>query len=82
MAGRQVVLVPGNHDHRLAEPLLEELALGGGQLGLEHHAPPRADAATQIAGWLGEAELSTSPTRGSGCATTSTRPTATTWTAT
>ncbi len=27
MAGRHVVLVPGNHDHRLAEPLLEELAL-------------------------------------------------------
>ncbi len=27
MAGRPIVLVPGNHDHRLAEPLLEELAL-------------------------------------------------------
>src|SRR5262245_52536109 len=27
MAGRHVVLVPGNHDHRLAEPLLERLAL-------------------------------------------------------
>ena len=42
MAGRRVVLVPGNHDHRLAEPLLEELALGGRPLGLEHHAPPAA----------------------------------------
>jgi UDP-2,3-diacylglucosamine pyrophosphatase LpxH len=57
MAGRHVVLVPGNHDHRLAEPLLEELALGGGQLELEHHAPPAAEAATMIAGWLGDAEL-------------------------
>src|SRR4029077_12772351 len=27
MNGRPVVLVPGNHDHRLAEPLLEQLAL-------------------------------------------------------
>ena len=38
MAGRRIVLVPGNHDHRLAEPLLEELGLGGGTLGLEHRA--------------------------------------------
>jgi metallophosphoesterase superfamily enzyme len=36
MAGREVVLVPGNHDHRLAEPLLEEAAArdGGAALGL------------------------------------------------
>ncbi len=33
MAGRRIVLVPGNHDHRLGEPLLDELALGGGKLG-------------------------------------------------
>jgi predicted phosphodiesterase len=58
MAGRRVVLVPGNHDHRLAEPLLEEVAIGGGRLGLEHRALPAGEAATRIDAWLGEAELS------------------------
>jgi hypothetical protein len=58
MAGRRVVLVPGNHDHRLAEPLLEEVALGGGDLGLEHRALPAGEPATRIATWLGETELS------------------------
>jgi len=58
MAGRRVVLVPGNHDHRLAEPLLEEVALTGGPLGLEHRALPSGEVATRIADWLGEAELS------------------------
>jgi hypothetical protein len=57
MAGRHVVLVPGNHDHRLAEPLLEELALGRRPLELEHHAPPRSDPARLLAGWLGDAAL-------------------------
>ncbi|HEX3609245.1 MAG TPA: metallophosphoesterase [Solirubrobacterales bacterium] len=57
MAGRRVVLVPGNHDHRLAEPLLEEVALGGGGLGLEHRALPAGEPATRIAAWLGDAEL-------------------------
>src|SRR5690348_15832859 len=50
MAGRHVVLVPGNHDHRLAEPLLEELALEDRPLELEQHAPPRSDALRMIAG--------------------------------
>ena len=58
MAGGRVVLVPGNHDHRLAEPLLEALALEGGTLGLEHRALPAGEATTRIAAWLGEAELS------------------------
>jgi predicted phosphodiesterase len=58
MAGRRVVIVPGNHDHRLAEPLLEEVALAGGPLGLEHRALPVAEPAARIAEWLGEAELS------------------------
>lgn len=57
MAGRRVILVPGNHDHRLAEPLLEEMALATRPLGLEHHSPPTAEAAPKIAGWLGGAEL-------------------------
>ncbi len=58
MAGRRVVLVPGNHDHRLAEPLLEEVALAGGSLGLEHRGLPSGEPATLIDGWLGDAELS------------------------
>jgi hypothetical protein len=57
MAGRQVVLVPGNHDHRLAEPLLERAALAEQPLGLEQHAPAAADAAVRVAAWLGDAEL-------------------------
>jgi UDP-2,3-diacylglucosamine pyrophosphatase LpxH len=57
MAGRRVVLVPGNHDHRLAEPLLEEVALAGGELGLEHRALPSGEAGERIAVWLGDAEL-------------------------
>jgi UDP-2,3-diacylglucosamine pyrophosphatase LpxH len=57
MAGRPVILVPGNHDHRLAEPLLEQLALADRPLELEHHAGPADEPATRIASWLGEAEL-------------------------
>ncbi len=58
MAGREIVLVPGNHDHRLAEPLLEAQALAGQPLGLEQRAEPSGEAAEQLASWLGEAALS------------------------
>lgn len=58
MAGRRIVLVPGNHDRWLAEPLLEEVALEGGTLGLEHRALPDRKPLAQLAEWLGEAELS------------------------
>lgn len=57
MAGKQVLLVPGNHDHRLAEPLLERRALAGEPLGLEHRAAPAGEPGERIAAWLGEAEL-------------------------
>jgi Calcineurin-like phosphoesterase len=57
MAGRPVVLVPGNHDHRLAEPLLEQQALAGAPLGLEQRTEPSGQTATRIAAWLGRAEL-------------------------
>jgi hypothetical protein len=57
MAGRPVVLVPGNHDHRLAEPLLERQALAGKPLGLEQRAEPSGEATARIAAWLGGAEL-------------------------
>jgi hypothetical protein len=58
MAGREVVLVPGNHDHRLAEPLLEGLALAGRPPGLEQRAEPAAEPVRTIAAWLGGAGLS------------------------
>ncbi len=58
MAGRRIVLVPGNHDHRLAEPLLEEVALSGTGLGFEHRALPTSGPAAHLAAWLGDAELS------------------------
>jgi 3',5'-cyclic AMP phosphodiesterase CpdA len=57
MAGRPVVLVPGNHDHRIAEPLLERLALEGKPLELDRRAEPAGEAATRIAAWLDGAEL-------------------------
>ncbi|HMJ74282.1 MAG TPA: metallophosphoesterase [Solirubrobacterales bacterium] len=57
MSGRPIVLVPGNHDHRLAEPLLERQALAGSPLALEQHAEPSGEAWARIAAWLGGAEL-------------------------
>jgi hypothetical protein len=57
MAGRRVVLVPGNHDHRLAEPLLEHQALAGAPLGLEHRHASGDEPARLIAAWLGDAQL-------------------------
>lgn len=57
LAGRRVVLVPGNHDHRLAEPLLEGLALDAPELELEHRAPAVSEASARIDRWLGGAEL-------------------------
>jgi UDP-2,3-diacylglucosamine pyrophosphatase LpxH len=57
LAGREVVLVPGNHDHHLAEPLLESAELAGEELDLEQRSPPAGAAAERIAGWLGEARL-------------------------
>src|SRR5262245_59615350 len=41
LGDREVTIVPGNHDHRLAEPLLDALSLDGHPtLGLEHGADP------------------------------------------
>lgn len=53
LAGREVVLAPGNHDHRLAEPLLESLAREGERLGLEHTAAATEQPTAVIDGWLG-----------------------------
>jgi hypothetical protein len=58
MSGREVVLVPGNHDHRFAEPLLDELSLSGsGPLRFEHLYDPSPGPTAQIDEWLGGAEL-------------------------
>jgi Calcineurin-like phosphoesterase len=57
MDGRPVVLVPGNHDHRLAEPLLEQRALAQEPLDLEQRAAPADEATMRIDAWLGGAEL-------------------------
>jgi predicted phosphodiesterase len=46
----EVVFVPGNHDHRLAEALLDRHSLGRPErLGLEHRFDPTTDLAAQIA---------------------------------
>jgi Calcineurin-like phosphoesterase len=59
MGGGEVVLVPGNHDHRLAEALLEGHSLGSPrELGLEHRFSPASSLATQIAERLRPATLS------------------------
>jgi hypothetical protein len=58
MGGGEVLLVPGNHDHRLAEPLLEGLALSAEPaLGLEHRQRPAMEATVRIDAWLGATEF-------------------------
>jgi hypothetical protein len=52
-----VTLVPGNHDHRLAEPLLDELSIAGVELELEHHADPSPGPTAMLDGWLGGGRL-------------------------
>lgn len=54
----EVTLVPGNHDHRLAEPLLDELSIAGDPtLGLEHHHAPSPGPSALIDQWLGGTRL-------------------------
>ena len=59
LGDREVTIVPGNHDHRLAEPLLDRLSLAGAdELGLEHHDDPGPiGAGAAIAEWLAPARL-------------------------
>jgi Calcineurin-like phosphoesterase len=56
---REVTIVPGNHDYRLAEPLLDRLSLAGAtELGLEQHDDRPGDGAgATIDAWLGPASL-------------------------
>jgi UDP-2,3-diacylglucosamine pyrophosphatase LpxH len=54
----EVTIVPGNHDHRLAEPLLDQLSINGaGPLGLEQFAGPAPGPLALIDEWLGAASL-------------------------
>ena len=56
LAGREVVFVAGNHDHRLAEPLIERRELASRPLGLANEYRPTG-AAARLARWLGPARL-------------------------
>ena len=54
----EVFLVPGNHDARLAEPLLDGLSIEGEpKLGLEHRYAPSPGPLAMVAEWLGPARL-------------------------
>ncbi|HMC49350.1 MAG TPA: metallophosphoesterase [Solirubrobacterales bacterium] len=54
----EVTLVPGNHDARLAEPLLDALSIAGEpELGLEHHYAPSPGPLAMIDEWIGPARL-------------------------
>jgi len=55
----EVIFVPGNHDHRLAEALLDRHQLGRpAQLGLEHRFEPTTELALRIAERLRPASFS------------------------
>jgi len=58
VAGGEVVLVPGNHDNRLAEPLLDRHAeAGAAGLGLEQLGGAEEGPGATVAAWLGRARL-------------------------
>ncbi len=59
LAGRRVLLVPGNHDHALAEPWLSRLRLDGEPLPAEGEWPvtPADGAAGRIAAWMPDVEV-------------------------
>jgi len=59
LAGRSVVIVPGNHDHALAEPWLARLRLASEELPAEAEWPVKPDdgAAGRIAEWMPDAEV-------------------------
>ena len=58
-AGSRILIVPGNHDHALAEPWLARLRLDGRTLGADNEWPvePGDGAAGRIAGWMPDAEV-------------------------
>ena len=58
-AGRSVLIVPGNHDHALAEPWLARLRLEGRTLDPEGVWPvdPGDGPAGRLAGWMPDAQV-------------------------
>ena len=56
-AGNDVVLVPGNHDHRLLGSWLERAGESDGPVALDELVADPHPAVETIAGWLGEARL-------------------------
>lgn len=60
LAGGRVVLVPGNHDHALAEPWLARLRLDAQTLATDAEWPvgPDDGPAGRISGWMPDVELS------------------------
>ena len=57
MTGGEVVLVPGNHDHRLLGPWLEGARNGRGPATLDEHVTEPHPAVRSIADWLGDTRL-------------------------
>jgi predicted phosphodiesterase len=59
LAGRRLVIVPGNHDHALAAPWLERLRLDGAELGPEGDWPvePADGAAGRLATAMPDVEV-------------------------
>jgi UDP-2,3-diacylglucosamine pyrophosphatase LpxH len=58
LGDREVTIVPGNHDHRFAEPLLDRLSLDDGTaLGLEQTYAPSPGPTAALDDWLGPARL-------------------------
>ncbi len=53
----EVILVPGNHDSRLAEPLLDRLSIDDAPLALDATAEPAAGPTAEIAAALAPARL-------------------------
>jgi hypothetical protein len=53
----EIVLLPGNHDARLAEPLLDRLSIDGAPLTLDATADPSSGPTAEIAAALAPARL-------------------------
>ena len=53
LSGRRIVIVPGNHDYQLAEPLLERRRLEGGSEALVAELPVEPEK-SGLTGWIAE----------------------------
>ena len=83
LAGAEIVIVGGNHDHHLVERWLEDRALrDAAPLELEHRFEPTGGCVRGARRGRRRMSGRGLRTRGSGCATTSTPPTATSSTGT